>query len=283
MKELMERFNVGFFSFADENFGSDKNYLKEFLGKISDLDVLWHVAGMRVKSVDSKILTMMKACGCCSIYFGIESGSDRMLSIMQKGATVKDNLEAIRGIEEAGLYTIIQLIIGMPGESNETINETIAFIKRCKQILGKVHVSATYAQTLPGTSLFEYAKMKGLIGKTLDEEENYLLKISDTNAADISHFLNMTEERMPDVLTWGYRIHLESTNRRGSSKMKLLDAICRYMGETAAFFVLKVWLAHKNSKSIRGTLDLLKSGKQNDMKIKTQSLRKTVREMVLSD
>ena len=213
IRYLMEEYNVGYVVFADENFGSSRKQLEELVEKIKPLDILWSAAGVRVRSVDREILTSMKEAGCVSVYYGIESGSESILKIMEKGSTVELNLNAIQATQQAGLYTIIQLVVGMPGESNETIGETIEFLKKCLEFYKddfKLQLSINYAQALPGTPLYEYSRNCGSIGKTLDGEEAYLLEISDLDAADGRHYHNVSQESLPDVLTWLDRIKMET-------------------------------------------------------------------------
>ena len=210
IKYLLDRFDVGFVQFGDENFGSDRAYLAEFLEKIKPLDILWNVAGMRAKSVNGDILKRMRECGCVSVYFGIESGSQKMLNIMEKNTSVDDNIRALRAAKESNIFTIVQLVIGMPGENIKTVTETIDFLKR---VYGDDDVapmlSINYAQSLPGTPLYEYGRIKGFIGPNVDDEERYLLKVSDMEAADLKHFINMTEESIGDALIFRWRIRLE--------------------------------------------------------------------------
>jgi radical SAM superfamily enzyme YgiQ (UPF0313 family) len=209
---LMDRYNVGFVLFGDENFGSDRRALDQLLPALKELDVLWSVGGMRARSVDLDLLRRMKAAGCVAVYYGTESGSQKILDVMEKNTTVQQNLNALEWTREAGLFTIIQLVLGMPGETRETVHETAEFMKR---VTGPVavppHLSINYTQALPGTPVYEYARQKGLIGPTLDDEEKYLIQISDTNAGDDTKFLNYTDQPMLEVITWRPTIVLEAT------------------------------------------------------------------------
>jgi len=279
IKYLKEQRNIGFFLFAAESFGADRAHLEDFLYQVKPLDILWHVEGMRVKSVDENLLRKMKECGCSSVYFGIESGSDRMLKIMEKGASVYDNYKAIKAAKEVDLFTTLQLILGMPGENEGTIKETIKFVRKCNEFFGGVHASINYAQTLPGTPLYEYARLKGFIGKTVDEEEQYLLRISDTDAADLSQFINMTGEQMSDVIIWRDRINKECLNINDSRYKALLTFVYNYLGETVSKLFLKLIRCYQLGGSLRGAAKLLKIKNNIEPKLKPKSLRVTVKEL----
>lgn len=205
MKLLMERYGVGIFNILDECFGADLKWLYKFCEAIKSLGVIWVVAGMRVKQIAPEIISMMKDAGCRAILYGMETGSARMIEVMEKRASVEDNERAFRLTLDAGLQTVPQLIIGMPGENHETIAESADFIAR-NMVLSKYQnpreVSINYAQALPGTPLYEYARHKGMIGESIDDEEKYLLHISDRNACDDETTLNFTEYSRLTLVSW---------------------------------------------------------------------------------
>lgn len=212
LEMLMERHDVGFISFSDENFGSDRRQTEEFIKDIKKYDVLWEVGGVRVRTVDPGLLARMKDAGCVAVYYGMETGSPRILDIMEKKATLQNNLDAARWTRDAGIFTIFQMVLAMPGETPQTIDETIEFLKRVTEdmpVAPRSLMSLNYIQALPGTPVYEYARYKGLIGKTLLDEERYLLTISDIDAADDTKFINYTEYDMLTVRSWRRRIILE--------------------------------------------------------------------------
>jgi len=72
---------------------------------------------------------LMKESGCEGVFLGIESGSDAILKNMNKAVTTEQYLKGIALLEEYGILTYGSFIIGFPGETNETVRESIAFIK----------------------------------------------------------------------------------------------------------------------------------------------------------
>ncbi len=203
MKFLKETYDVGFFEIADENFGSKKSHVASFVSKVKELNVLWSVNGMRVTTISEDLLLQMKDAGCTGAIFGMESASPKMLKIMEKRTTLDDNFKALELLREAKLVTVIQLVIGMPGEDQQTIQENIDFCKKALPYLADpLLVSINYAQALPGTPLYEYARSTDMIGPTVDDEENYLLKIADIDSASTKHYLNFTSRPLFEVLQW---------------------------------------------------------------------------------
>lgn len=213
LKEVVDRYDVGFVYWGDENFGTDKRWLTEFCEKIAKLDILWAVAGMRTNQISPEYIDMMKQAGCSSICYGMESGSDRMLEVMEKKITAEDSRKAMKWTVDAGFETTIQLVLGMPGESSETIAETIEFCQYATSIANTQNpnaITSTYAQALPGTPLYTYARSRGLIKPGLDGEEAYLLGISDTDAADEFSKLNFTDAPLLEMQSWRPRIRIET-------------------------------------------------------------------------
>ena len=206
---LIEKYNVGFVSIADENFGTDVRWLTEFCERVKTFDVLWQVAGMRVNCVSRERLQMMHDAGCASIAMGIETGSARMLKVMEKKVDIEDNYNAIRWANEVGIDLTPELIVAMPGESTDTVLETadlMMFAKTLSRDRDPLEMSINYAQALPGTPLYEFARKKGVIGQDMDAEERYLLEISDKNASDLAVSVNFTAS--PEFIrrTWRQRI-----------------------------------------------------------------------------
>lgn len=209
---LIDRYNVGFIQFGDENFGSDRRKLDELIELLKPLDLLWVVSGVRVRSVDLDLLRRMNESGCVAVYYGMETGSPKMLEVMEKNATLQQNIDAARWTHEAGIYTIYQMVLAMPGETKETVSETTEFLKEVTEFLDEEpykRLSINYIQALPGTPVYEYARGKGPIGPTLQDEDAYLTLISDTNAADDTKFINFTHYDYLTVQSWARLIQFE--------------------------------------------------------------------------
>jgi anaerobic magnesium-protoporphyrin IX monomethyl ester cyclase len=204
-----KKYNVGFIRIADENFGSNKKWLLEFNVEMKKRDLLWCVAGMRVSTITSEIIGQMKDAGCTTIIYGMESGSSKMLEVMEKVTTVEQNKNAVKWMAEHDMMTIVQLILGMPGETQETINETAEFANYFVEQSPNTDpnaLSINFAQALPGTPLYEIARRKGFIGRSLEEEENYLIKISDRDSRDGETTINFTDSPKLYLEKWRFEI-----------------------------------------------------------------------------
>lgn len=262
IKYLKEKYNVGFFITGDESFGSDIRTMEKFIDAVRPLGILFKVAGIRMSTVyhNPGVVRRLKEAGCSSMTFGMESGSNKMLSIMEKRVTREQNIEVARILNKEGIFTCHQLVIGMPGENNATIKETIECLKLATEDMEDYpykYTSITYFQSLPGTPGYEFMRSRGLIGKTIDDEEAYLLKISNVDAASPKHYVNVSEEGLSKLLLWPYRIRSEITahwyKKHGwqNPKVKTLDKNSKYRNRliqmcyslrTTKFFFLMIAL-----------------------------------------
>jgi radical SAM superfamily enzyme YgiQ (UPF0313 family) len=113
------------------------------------LDIKW-TCNSRVDYVDEEMLQLMGKAGCRLISWGIESGNEEILRHARKGAYPDKAERALRWAKEAGIMNWGYFIIGLPGETEETIQETIAFSKKLPLDIALFHVAAPY----PGTPFF---------------------------------------------------------------------------------------------------------------------------------
>jgi anaerobic magnesium-protoporphyrin IX monomethyl ester cyclase len=104
----------------------------------------------RVDFVDSEMLELMGQAGCWMISWGIESGSEEILRRCRKGIRIEQVERALRWAEDAGILNWGYFIIGLPGDTTETIQETIRFSKKLPLDLALFHIAAPH----PGTPFF---------------------------------------------------------------------------------------------------------------------------------
>ncbi len=110
------------------------------------LKVRW-ACNSRVDTIDEEMARRMKRAGCWLIAFGIESGSQKVLDAVKKDTTVEKARETIRMIDRVGIRSWGYFIIGLPGETEATICETITFAKEIPLDIALFHVAVPYAGT----------------------------------------------------------------------------------------------------------------------------------------
>jgi anaerobic magnesium-protoporphyrin IX monomethyl ester cyclase len=133
-EHLANSYPIDTIAFWDDTMGiSPKRLVKiceGFLERGLHRRVQWQ-AHLRADQIEPGLLKLMKGAGCFYVAFGVESGSDRILELLNKGITVSQNLAAAELVNQAGLFLGISVILGTPGETEEEMKETIEF---CKQI-----------------------------------------------------------------------------------------------------------------------------------------------------
>ncbi len=123
------------------------------------LNFQWVCQG-HVRSLNEEMLIWMKRAGCYSVSLGVESGSPHVLEKIGKKITIEQIERAFDLLDSRGIRGTAFLMVGNPGETERTIDETIGLIKRAKI---KEISSVTICQIYPNTSLYELAKNKGFI------------------------------------------------------------------------------------------------------------------------
>ena len=219
LKLLIENYDVGFIYVDDENFGSNRKYSHEVAKLFHKYNLLWSAFGVRCTNVVEEDIIHYKKNGCCGLKFGIESGSQTMLDIMEKKYTVSDVKKAVFMCFDHGLYSSPDgFMLGMPGETLKTCMDSGKMMGEISARIG-VPPSITFGMTDPyyaiplvGTPLYEYGRQLGLIGQNVNEEEKYLELVSDV-AAYKRYYINFNGSPMSEVVFWDMLVFLESTRR----------------------------------------------------------------------
>jgi len=115
--------------------------------------------GIRVDRVDQEFLEKARKAGCYVVTFGIETGDPEILKRIQKGTTLDQARQAIQWAKEAGLETLTYFMIGLPGETEESMKRTIDFALELDATYSKVSILLP----LPGTPLFQEFQEKGYL------------------------------------------------------------------------------------------------------------------------
>jgi radical SAM superfamily enzyme YgiQ (UPF0313 family) len=137
-------------------------------------DLLWSCTGRaNIVARDEKIVDRMKRSGCVLVSYGFESGSPRILKSMRKQQTIAEMEKAVEINRKYQLPVPVSFIIGLPGEDEESCQETLDFCIRNKLTLD----SLMFATPYPGTEIFEFALNTGRIDK--DHIHEFLLKLGD--------------------------------------------------------------------------------------------------------
>ena len=152
--EIEEALALGYdrISFADDVFTLDRRRVAAVCDEIArrGLRFTWECLG-RVDTLDGETARRMRQAGCDTIFFGIESGNDAVLRLMDKQITTAQARAAVEAAHEAGLRVGAFFIVYYPGESDDTVLDTLRFAGS----LPLDYLGLTMPYPLPGTALTE--------------------------------------------------------------------------------------------------------------------------------
>ncbi len=180
---------IKLFAMAGECITMNKTWLKNFTQGLLDrhMNIRYRVTS-RVDTLDEERLRWLKHSGCVSLSLGLESGSDKILKIMKKNATVEENRRVVRLAKRFIPHIEASVILGYIGEDLSTLRETIQFCKG----LG-VRPALFFATPFPGTELYEMAKEK----KRIMDEPAYWMTLDKRLISDFD--INLTEFKDEDA------------------------------------------------------------------------------------
>jgi anaerobic magnesium-protoporphyrin IX monomethyl ester cyclase len=156
-------FGIRDFLFWSDTFTLDKTHVKELCQAIiaANLQIQW-AANSRVDTADLKTFQKMRQAGCWMVSFGIESGSQTVLDQLKKGADVAEAKQAVGWAKQAGLQVAGHFVLGLPGDSEVSIRETIHFSRTLALDFAQYYCAVPF----PGSSLYVEAKQKGWLPDT---------------------------------------------------------------------------------------------------------------------
>ncbi len=153
VQEVVERFGVHGFEFADELTTLRRDRLEAFCDGIHrrKLDKIRWVCSSTVKQMDYPTAKMMREAGCSMVMMGVESGSPEILKTLNKPIQVEEVIAAFDATRRAGLRRCSCFMIGAPGETEATVDESIALARRIRPDRIGLFVLTPY----PGTPFYE--------------------------------------------------------------------------------------------------------------------------------
>ncbi len=160
---IRDSFGIRDFLFWAESFTNDQDYAIATAREMIDrnLDVSW-VCNSRVDTVSPEFLRTIKEAGCWMIGFGIESGSQEILDAVKKKTTITDVVTAVRMAHEGGLEVTGHCILGLPGETEESLQMTIDLARFLRLDYAQFYCAVAF----PGSELYEQSIENGWLGET---------------------------------------------------------------------------------------------------------------------
>lgn len=144
-------------SFDDDTFTADREHARAVAEKLKPLGISWTINARA--NCDYETLRIMRDGGLRHVVVGFETGNEQILKNIKKGVTKAQAIEFTRNCKKLGLSVHGAFVMGLPGETRESIKETIEFA-RCLDLNS---IQASLASPYPGTEFYELCKKEGWI------------------------------------------------------------------------------------------------------------------------
>ncbi|MFX1233363.1 MAG: B12-binding domain-containing radical SAM protein [Promethearchaeota archaeon] len=155
-------FGVRNIIFYDDNFFADLKRVKSLFNYFKEHEITWK-AELRVDRLNYALAKEAKEHGCRQMYFGAESGSQRILNILNKKISIKDIIKSAQITRNLNIKADYSWMIGIPGETKKDIRGTLSLIKRTKQINPNCEFSVKLLFPYPNTPIYDLAIKLGFI------------------------------------------------------------------------------------------------------------------------
>ena len=195
IKMLKEKYGAEVVSFEDDNFALSKERTIELCKKMIDqkLNVKWSGC-IRIDRIDEEIISWMKKAGCWIIYVGIESDSPEMLKSINKNIIPSQIINALNIANKYGIDVYGSFIIGMPGDTVESIKRRVKFA--CK--LPLTGITFNLFTPYPNTKITDFISQHGIVSTNLEDYSDHT-----NHPAFIPN--GMTAEQLMSLQNWAYK------------------------------------------------------------------------------
>jgi len=151
-RHLRETYDVSFVDITDGTFTYDPRYVRAFCERLIEdgIGMRWRCTA-RFDNLDRETLRLLRKANCVALYFGLESGSSRVLEQVKKGTNLEQIRRVSRLVREAGIVSMVSVLLGLPEETEADIRETLALMRSLECDVFDVN---SYIP-LPGTPLFD--------------------------------------------------------------------------------------------------------------------------------
>lgn len=168
IRHVINDLGIDHFYFLDDTMTLDRKYMLAFCDEIKKqgLKFTWE-GGTRANLVDEELIAKMAECGLIRISFGLESADVEVRKIIKKGVPLESYVTANKLTNKYGIETINSVMLGLPGDTYETIERTISFVRNARPLK---HATFGIAIPYPGSEMYEMA-LKGEHGLKLETQD----------------------------------------------------------------------------------------------------------------
>jgi len=189
--DLVAKHNIKYFYVNDLTFTSDLKRTYRICDVLAKYNLTW-TCSTRVEKIQPELLAYMHECGCRDIWYGVESVDQTVLDLADKATRVEEIEFAVAETVKAGIKVAANLIVGLPGESEESLRKMMDFCRKSEVI----PISIKYLTPFPGTKIYDMAVERGYITDHIAYLETLAeRKVNDPNDA----IINLTDLPEPKL------------------------------------------------------------------------------------
>jgi anaerobic magnesium-protoporphyrin IX monomethyl ester cyclase len=230
MELLTTKYGAREIRFWDDTFNVDQQRVISICDEIlrRGLDVTWTCLG-RINHMNRAVLEAMAEAGCWQVDYGIESGNQETLNSITKGQTLEMVRKIVKMTNKAGIGVRGFFMLGLPGENEAAMTDTIKFAKSLDLTSAVFHITTPF----PGTELYKTARDSGELRRDASYDE-YMLGFSE----DIPYVpRGLTAQRVKEFQSTAYRqfYFRPSFVAKRVLEVRTLNDVRRYVG---AFFMV---------------------------------------------
>lgn len=236
LKRLVDRYGCRTFLFLDNTLNFSRRYVNELCDRIIEarLDIQW-MACASFRGMDRATLEKMREAGVIRIVWGLESGSNRILEYVKKPVRVENASEVFAMAHDVGIWNGVEIIVGMPTETEEEFEETMKFLEAHAPVLDEIWTYQFYLNSnsdmitnhdrygitnvrrvnvgltkdavyaaVASTHIFDEKDGYNWVQK--DEQQKHRLVVMLEHVAKLGLYpMTWEHEQQPNLLSWCYR------------------------------------------------------------------------------
>ncbi|MDO8489042.1 MAG: radical SAM protein [Candidatus Omnitrophota bacterium] len=208
IETVVKRFGIRHFYFVEDVLTLNKQFSLSLCDEIDKRGLKITFEGStRANLFDEELAKRMSKSGLIRISFGLESADPKILKIIKKQVPLESYIQANKLTNKYGIETINSVMLGLPGQDRESIEKTITFLRKAKDIQ---HTTYGIAMPYPGTEFYEMAK-KGEYGLKLHTEDfskyqrygSAVLSVGDLSPEDL---IRLQKEGLLKIYLTSWRI-----------------------------------------------------------------------------
>lgn len=214
---LSKKYNSKYFYFLNNYFPSSLTYIKAFRDELKkrNLEIYWSDCG-RVNGLTLEKLKILRECGCRKLVFGFETGSEKILKLIDKRLNIKELINVLNWCKEAKIWADLEVIIGLPYEREEEFMSTYSFLRDYNKLVNNFWLNEFFV--VPNSLIGKYPERYGIkLTKdriTYEKNMQYNLK-----GFDEGNMMNLTS----NARLWGFD-EIHENDYRSHDTMKVENA-----------------------------------------------------------